>query len=242
MEGINIWNMYNIYRKKIIILFIACLGLNSSFGQGKNNQFYDYGRWIHFGFTVGTNFSGLSYDFSNTWYNQKIIHGVIIDDVPGITIGAVSDLHMGEFFHLRFIPSLILTQRNVHYNTTGDTVAAKQVESAIVEFPLLLKFCSERHNNIAFYVIGGGKFGWDLSSDYKAVKNPINPKIALIPQNYSYEFGAGLDMYYPLFKFSPEIKISRGLNNVLFNDKTIYTNIFSRFRSNFIFISFYFEG
>ena len=234
--------MHVVHRKKIGLLFIAMITYASSFGQGKNNPFYDYARKIHFGFTIGTNFSTFKYDFSNAFYNQKNIHSIELQQIPGITLGAVSDLHLGEFFHLRFIPSLVLTQRNVKFNSAGDTIPIKQVESAIVELPLLLKVCSERHNNVSFYVIGGGKFGYDLSSDYKAAKDPINPKLALLPQNYSYEFGAGLDMYFPLFKFSPEIKLSRGFNNVLYKDGTIYTDIFSRFRSNFMFISFYFEG
>ncbi len=234
--------MHLVHRKKIVLFFIAFLAFTSAFGQGKNNPFYDYNRKIHFGFMIGTDFSDFKYDFSNSWYSQKTIHTVEVQHVPGITLGAVSDIHLSEHFHLRFIPTLVLTQRNVKYGTTGDTVAPKQVESAIVEFPLLLKFASERHNDVAFYVIGGGKFGWDLSSDFKAVKNPLNPKLAVIPQNFSYEFGAGLDMYFPLFKFSPEIKLSRGINNVLYKDGTIYTDIFSRFRSNFLFISFYFEG
>ena len=234
--------MYHIYRKKIVLLFLACFAFAQSYGQGGNNLFSEYSRRIHFGFFVGTNVSDFKYDFSPAWYAQSVIHRINIEHIPGITIGAVSDLHFGEYFHIRFLPSLILTQRNVIYTVTGDSVAPKQVESAIVEFPVLLKLASERHTNVAFYVIGGGKFGWDLSSDYKAVKNPINPKLALLPPNYSYEFGAGLDMYFPLFKFSPEIKLSRGINNVLFNDNTIYTNIFSRFRSNVIFFTFYFEG
>lgn len=234
--------MYHIHRKKIITLLCIVLFSSNVFGQGMNNFRYDYARWIHFGFTVGTNFSTLKYDLSKTWYEQKAIHAVKVEQLPGITIGAVADLHLGEYFDLRFIPSLILTQRNLIYSVTGDTVQPKQIESAIVEGPLLLKFKSERHRNIRFYVIGGGKYGYDLSSNYKAVKDPLNPKVALLPHNFSYEFGAGLDMYFPFFKFSPEIKLSRGINNVLARDDKIYTQIFDRFRSNFIMISLYFEG
>jgi hypothetical protein len=234
--------MYNLYSKKIIVFAFLLFAGKAAFGQGQNNPFYDYARVLHFGFTLGTNIGDLKYDFSDEWYAQKGISAVHVHQLPGITLGAVSDLHLGEYFDIRFIPSLLLAQRNITFSTVGDTVPVKQIESALVEFPILLKIKSERHNNVRFYAIMGGKFGYDLSSNYKAVLNPINPKIALYPQNYSYEFGAGFDLYYPLFKFSPEIKLSRGLNNVLFHDKTIYTNIFSKFRSNFIMISLYFEG
>jgi hypothetical protein len=38
----------------------------------------------------------------------------------------------------------------------------------------------------------------------------------------SLEAGIGLDLYFPLFKFSPEIRFSRGITNVLDNTQNAY--------------------
>jgi hypothetical protein len=172
---------------------------------------------------------------------------------PGFTVGPVINLHIGstrsrlrEHFDVRLIPSLVLSYRSIFYTLNNNTDVEKKIESAIIEFPLLLKFKSDRFGNMRFYTIGGFKYGFDLSSDAKAIPNPNNPRVAVYPHNFSYEVGTGLDLYFPFFKFSPEVKISRGLNNVLVPSRppgsNIYTDIFSRFRSNFMFFSLYFEG
>jgi hypothetical protein len=245
-------NIYYIYREKIAATTLALLLSCGAFGQALNKQFYDYDRWIHFGFTLGTNYSVLKYNYSPLWYSQtppNMVLRVSSQGSPGITLGAVSDLHLGssksfwrDHFDLRFIPSLVLSERQFVYTMYDSTTEKKTIESALVEFPLLLKMKSDRFGNVRFYAIGGGKYSYDLSSTAKAAKNPQNPKVSIYPSNLSYEFGAGLDLYFPYFKFSPEIKVSQGINNILVPDNTIYSGIFSSFRSNFVYFSLYFEG
>jgi hypothetical protein len=245
-------NINNIYGKKIGVFVIALFISGNVLGQALNKQFYDYDRFIHFGFTIGTNYSVLKYDFSSQWYHQNPSDTVLrisSQGSPGITLGAVADLHLGskksfwrDHLDLRFIPSLVLSERQLVYTMKDSTVIKKTIESALVEFPLMIKFKSDRFQNLRFYVIGGGKYSYDLSSTAKASKNPQDPKVSIYPNNYSYEFGAGLDLYFPYFKFSPEIKLSQGINNILVPDNTIYSGVFTRFRSNFIYFSLYFEG
>jgi len=249
METPHIRNIYYIHSKKIILALFALLFTGNVFGQALNKAFFDYDRFIHFGFTIGFNYSTLKYDPSPLWTTQKQVLSVSSQGSPGITLGGVADLHLGskksyfrEHFDLRIIPSLVLTERQFVFNFVNDSLVTKTIESAFVEVPVLLKLKSDRVGNIRFYVIGGGNVAYDLSSTANAIKNPTDPKISLVPLNYSYEFGAGLDLYFPYFKFSPEIKVSQGINNVLSPDNTIFSGIFSRMRSNFIYFSLYFEG
>lgn len=240
-KGINI--------KVVILAVFLCftsLGLKA---QGKNKPFYDYSRWIHFGFTIGTNYSRFKYDFSPEWYKQDTFLRVNSLGFPGITLGAVANLHVGsprgylrEHFDLRFIPTLVLTQRKIQYTFYDTFSDGKTIESALLEAPLLLKFKSDRFGNVRFYTVAGFKYSYDLASEYKASRNPADPKVAVYPANYSYEYGFGLDLYFPYFKFSPEVKLSKGINNLLVPDVSPFTNVFSRFRSNFIYFSLYFEG
>ncbi|MCX6352808.1 MAG: porin family protein [Bacteroidetes bacterium] len=243
MHTTHFRDMQHLHRAKIVALFfVAFLMATNAFAQGQNKPFYDYGRKLHFGFTVGTSISNFKYDWSPKWYTQDTISTVNIRRLPGITLGAVGDFHMGEYWDIRLVPSLVLSQRNLEYKFNNGDIVTKQVESAIVEMPVLLKLKSERHQNIRMYLIAGGKYGYDLGSDYRAIKNPNDIKVAIKPNNYSYEIGTGLDLYFPYFKFSPEIKLTKGLTNILVPDDKPYTNIFSRFRSNFVFFSLYFEG
>jgi hypothetical protein len=233
----------------LLIPFFILFSYSRVNGQSENKPFYDYSRTIHFGFTIGTNYSRLKYDFSPSWYGQDSIKRVQSLGSPGLTLGAVANLHLGstrsylrEHFDLRLIPTLVLTQRRFLYTFRDSSVVTKTVESALVEAPLLIKFKSDRFGNVRFYTVAGINYSYDLSSEYKATKNPNNPKVAIYPNNLNYEYGVGLDMYFPFFKFSPEIKLSKGINNVLVPDVTPYSNIFSRLRSNFIYFSLYFEG
>ncbi|MDQ3073971.1 MAG: outer membrane beta-barrel protein, partial [Bacteroidota bacterium] len=168
---------------------------------------------------------------------------------PGFTLGGIIDYHIGgkrsylrEHLDLRLIPSIVLTTRRINYTTVTDQSVEKEIESALLELPLLLKFKSVRFTNMRFYVIGGVKYSYDLASDVNSARDPFNPKVAIQAHNYSYEMGTGLDIYFEYFKFSPEIKISRGINNVLVQDNSRFTRIFSGFRSNFLYLSFCFEG
>jgi hypothetical protein len=232
-----------------ILLLITLSSFSQSKAQGLNKPFYDYSRVIHFGFQIGTSYGRLKYDFSPLWYAQDTFLSVSSVGSPGFTIGAVANLHLGstrsylrEHFDLRFIPALVLTQRNFIYTFRDSTTTTKTVESALIEGPLLLKFKSDRFTNVRFYTVAGINYSFDLSSEYKATKNPNNPKVAIVPNQLSYEYGVGLDLYFPFFKFSPEIKLSKGINNVLVPDVSPYSGIFSRLRSNFIYFSLYFEG
>lgn len=214
-----------------------------------NKPFYDYSRRIHFGFTIGSSFSRFKYDFSPQWYTQDTFARVNSLGYPGITLGAVANLHLGstrsylrEHFDVRFIPALVLAERRIRYTFYDSFMQEKKVESALVEAPLLLKFKSERHRNVRFYIIGGLKYSYDLASDHKATRDPSDPKVIIKPHTFSYEYGTGLDLYFPFFKFSPEVKVAKGMNNVLMPDQAAYSSVFNRFRSNFVYFSLFFEG
>ena len=55
------------------------------------------------------------------------------------------------------------------------------------------------------------------------------------------EIGFGIDFYLEYFKFSPQIKISYGLLNLLTEDNTIFTNSINRLTTNGWMLSFTFE-
>lgn len=226
---------------KVILIFLLISTTFMLMSQTRNLERFDYGRKIHFGFTLGTNVSNFKYEFSPKFYQNKELLKVEIVRYPGITFGAISDLHFGEYFDLRLLPSLVLSERRVIYNFVNSS-RTLSVESVFFELPALVKFKSYRHGNVRFYVIGGSKFSYDFGSDASSVRDPNNPILAVKPVSFAYEFGCGLDMYFYFFKFSPEIKLSKGINNILDPYNDVYSNIFDKFFSNFIFISFHFEG
>ena len=59
--------------------------------------------------------------------------------------------------------------------------------------------------------------------------------------DFLYELGFGVDIYFEFFKFSPEIKASFGLNNILVNDDTQFTDIIDKIYTKAFLLSFTFE-
>ena len=108
---------------------------------------------------------------------------------------------------------------------------------------MTLKFKSLRINdgNTRAYVIGGAKFIWDLASQEKIQEREGEVVLKLKKIDYAYEFGVGFDFYLEFFKFSPELKVSFGLNDQLVRDETIFTQSISALKSKTILLSLHFE-
>ena len=242
MERINIWNMHCIHRKKIALIAIAMFLSLGTFAQNQNWIHWDTERKIHFGFLLGTNFATFKYTPSDYFYKQDTIKKIDMIRYPGISLGAVADVHIGKRFDFRFTPTLTITERRINYTFDSSVQIQKNVESALVEFPLLFEIHSDRPGNVRLYCVGGFKFSYDLASNAFNTRNPADPNIAVYPINLYYEFGAGLDLFYPYFKFSPEIKLARGINDIFAPHNDTYNNVFSKLRSNVLYFTLYFEG
>ena len=60
--------------------------------------------------------------------------------------------------------------------------------------------------------------------------------------NMAFDIGIGLDLYFPLFKFSPEIRYSAGLRNMLSDKENIYNVNLDRLVTNNFAFFITFEG
>ena len=178
---------------------------------------------IHFGFALGINSSRFVIDRVGDFKIRDTIYNVESDPVSGFNLGILSNLRIGNYFDLRFIPTLSFCQRNLNYNFIyNDTTKAFvpiSVESTYLEFPINLKFKSKRIDNYRIYVLAGWKYQFDMVSQAK-VKKSDKDIIKLNKNDYGYEIGLGFDFYLTYFKFSPEIKMYTGLSNLLVKENT----------------------
>tara|TARA_B110000967_G_scaffold200397_1_gene236145 strand:+ start:1479 stop:2192 length:714 start_codon:yes stop_codon:yes gene_type:complete len=228
----------------IILLFI---GASNSYAQKikkpQNLVRYDFQK-LHFGFTIGIN----ELDFnikknSNTLSNDSLLT-LLSNSQKGFNLGIVSNLRIGKFTDLRFIPTLVFGERNLNYgfidsNGVSDE-RVKRIESTLIDFPIYIKYKSARYNNFRTYVIGGVKYSIDVASQDKI--NDEGQEIVKLKKNdLMGEIGFGFDFYLEYFKFSPQIKLSYGILNLLSNDDTVYTQSINHLSTNGWMISFTFE-
>ena len=205
---------------------------------------YDKEKKIHFGFILGLNVTDFYIKRKGIFNNSDSLYSVESAKQAGFNLGIVSDLHLGDNFDLRFIPDLSFAQRNLNYviyvNGVKYKTVIKKVESTFLEFPLELKFKSKRINNYRIFVLGGGKYSIDMVSQAK-VRNKDKEYVKLRKNDFGYTIGAGMDFYMELFKFSIELKMYNGLNNLLVKDPSIYSRTLDKLNSKIFLINFTFE-
>ena len=145
---------------------------------------------------------------------------------------------------LRFVPALIFGERHLEYGFLDSlenyTNEIKRIESTLLDFPIYIKYKSERYNNIRTYVMGGIKYSMDIASQDEI--DDEGQKIVKLKKNdLMGEIGFGIDFYLEYFKFSPQIKLSQGFINLLKTDQSIYTQSISNLATNGWMLSFTFE-
>jgi hypothetical protein len=235
----------------LFVTAVVCLGsAGRAKAQGRivteNLPNFDLHRF-HFGFL-------LSYNTSD--FYMKLKPGALgtdsllfVDHVrqPGFNLGIVASLNMNKNLSLRLLPTLSFQDRILRYGfrRQNGTVADfdKTVESTYLEFPLHLKFRSDRIRNFAVYMLAGGKFGIDMATK-KDVNNDIDDEIVVKLEKYDYsvDVGAGCDMFLPYFKFGMELKHSIGIPNVAIDDGTKFSTPIESIRTKVWVLTFTFEG
>lgn len=253
--------------KTAIFLILALACANGAQAQRRKViylQTYDWAPY-HWGFLLGANCmtfnstlqdnyqdiehpaSQLPQDYrpgSPQDHTYTILGVEPVTNYAGFSIGIIGDTRLGDFFNLRFIPTLTIGPHRIikyRYYLDADkdheeSVLSEDKNSNFFEFPLHVKYRSKRYNNVGAYLIGG-----------------INPRIYLIRESKQFnqgdpaliqtkrgdvalDLGAGYDIYNQWFKMGIEIKFSFGLINVLKTDETsmncIYNVPFKEIKNN----------
>ena len=110
----------------------------------------------------------------------------------------------------------------------------------MLDFPIHIKYKSARYNNFRAYLIGGIKYSLDIASQDK-IDDEGKEIVKLKKNDLMGELGFGLDFYLEYFKFSPQIKISYGILNLLKKDQSVYTQSIKSLNTNGWMLSFTFE-
>lgn len=236
---------------KLRIILCFCLIMLATLGFAQRTKSLNLATYdkevLHFGFSLGINKA----DFVLTPATESVKPDSVlaVHSVPdwGFNLGIISDLRIHAYATLRFLPGLTFQGRILEYDIDSTTVpgysayyvAKKKVESTLLDFPVNLKIRSERLNNMAAYLLVGGKFSIDLASQAKT-KNPDIVK--LNSKDFSFEAGFGLDFYLEYFKLSTEIKFSAGLKDRLFHENTTWSMPIEKLATKVWLFSLNFEG
>lgn len=245
MQRINFWHKLHLQRYKILIV---CLLLSAGFnGYGqkkwveKNNPNYD-DRKLTYGFLIGLHTTTYQLKYSDAFVDSSLynnMHSITPRWKPGFSLGFIVNYRINEYLDFRLTPKVGFYEHEVKYAFTDNTPdETRLVETTMVELPVLLKYKSERRGNVRMYMIGGFKPAYQASGQ-RELENTESLEVKTT--NLSLEAGFGFDLYYPLFKFSPEIRFSRGIADILENRSNAFGHPLRRVNTNTITIYFLFQ-
>lgn len=232
-------------KKYLLILSFILLGFKG-FSQSSPPNMPEFDeKTIHIGVTFGYNslYSNMVGTTSLPMYDS--IMGFYSESSPGLAIGLSADLRLLPFLHLRFIPTLILSERTFVYDVikNNELIARRNsLEVIYLEAPLELKIQSKRYHNFRPYLIGGGKFVYDMGSIKRKKLKPEEYLMKLENKEFFYTLGVGFDFYLPMCKIGIEFKSSFGLTDILdHNFNNAYTDCLNKIKSQVFYINLTFE-
>jgi hypothetical protein len=245
MPASNIWSKFPLLRAKVVVtgaLLVLALGAHAQFFKWarQHNPNYDE-RFISYGFMIGLHTSAYQLQYSDRFVTQDFdtVHSVITPFLPGFSLGFLVNMSLNSDLDLRLMPKAGFYNHRVEYRYTNRTVKEQLVETTLMEFPLLLKYKSARRGNVRMYMVGGVTPAFELSGQNDAQSGTTGLDIR--KQNLSLDAGIGFDFYFPMFKFSQEIRFSRGISNMLGASPSPFTEPIRRLNTNTISVYFIFQ-
>jgi len=199
-------------------------------------------RRFHFGINIGTQITGAAVRtipdlralLPDTIYSVTPVWS------PGFTMGIETNMRLTENLDLRFTPQLSLCSRTLLFERPGGRVDKFDIEATFIEFPVYIKFKTNRINNFRAYVLGGAKYVYDISNKIQA-ENAADYPVKFGAHDAQAEAGLGFDFYLPYFKFSAQVKGSFGVVNLHYPENNMYNRSIEGLYARGVFITFLFE-
>ncbi len=176
-------------------------------------------RRLNFGFFIAPLVSGyrekLTDEFINTpnfvpddLENPDVLVNVNPKASLGFAVGFYASLRLTEFLDLRVHTNAAFYERQIEYEFQSGEVINKVIESPMFELPILFKYRSQIRGLHNMYMVAGIKPAFVLSrrTDEEANVRPANTDLSI-------EYGLGFDVFFPFFRFAPELRFSHGLIN-----------------------------
>ena len=244
--------MYNISRYQIVLLLaLFFLGfsdskLNAQFVAKDNYNYLDFQKKpYYFGMSFSYNKSGYRIDKNRAFSNSQNINVVESESGPGVSLQMIGNLKIGEYFDFRTTPGFTFAERNFIFDTNIDMtpLVEKKVESVFFDMPFQVRFKSAPYKDKRLYVMAGVKYTYDVQSNSRTRENLAEDLILISPHDYHIEYGAGIQIFFPFFIFSPEIRMSQGISNIhIYKDTLEESSVLEAVKSRMFSIAFHFEG
>lgn len=228
----------------LCLIGLLPLTVHGQVNKGNHNFREFQSKPYYFGLTFGYNHSNFQLLPSKSFIlndSFNIAQGL---GGPGLNVSIVANMKLGEYFDFRFLPGFSFVGRKFFYVNAFDEVEQTiPIESVLVQLPFQVRFKSDPFHDMRMFVLAGAKYTYDVASNARIREAQANRIIRISPHEYSVEIGAGCQFFFPFFIFSPEIKYSQGIGNILiYNNKLSQSSVLEKVLSRTFTISLHFEG
>ena len=238
--------MCHLSRLQIIFILVSsifCVENIDAQLYRSNQNFQEFqSKPYYFGITLGTTNSRYKVfhgeNFTNGSETIAVAEGL---RAPGFNVQVITNLKIGDYFDFRFLPGFSFVERAIELKNFAGDPRQRRIDSVFAEAPFLVRYKSAPYKDKRAFVVAGIKYSYDVlnNSASEETENLIN----ISPHDFQIEIGAGLQMFFPYFIFSPEIKFSQGIGNILIsNNQSEDARIIEKILSRILTISFHFEG
>ena len=216
MKKIPLSKLY--FLTTLLLVLAQCV-----FAQQTRRQFQgDYdAKAMKFGYFLGLTNSNFKVKFNNYFVNKDNYYSITSPSIFGLKMGGLVNFRINDYFDFRVLPTVAIYSRKIDYKFIDTTLpdgdpkrfgeTAQSRETAWFEIPLMLKYKSERRRNVRAYVFGGVRYGVETNPVNKKKKQQFITK----GNDFSIEYGTGIEFFREYFKFAPEITFSHGINNLV---------------------------
>lgn len=219
MQTTNIWHKLHLYSFKVIVVLIIGICLNSTQSGAQvrgtlNLPNFDE-QFVHYGFLIGGHTSRFRLKYSDEFTTPAMdsVHSVLPTQKAGFKIGFIVNFHLFQYLDVRLSPTFSFYQLGLDYRYDNGEVLQELRDPTYFELPVMIKYKSVRRENRAIYLLAGLTPAVKVSGNKK--QEDSTERLLIEKLNLSLDVGVGLDLFQPLFKFSPEVRYSFGLLNVL---------------------------
>lgn len=201
---------------------VLAAGLTSSVQAQRFSRSYNAGgvdlQTISFGFLIGMNVADVRAqlgDFPLEVPNDptgRMLENIRVESQPGLNLGLVVNVNLGDNVDLRLSPQVSLQQRNFFFQFSDGQEQLRVLESSYLQVPLLFKYKSDVYRDYRVFVSTGPMVSINLSSEENVANDPQLLKITKSDLNWVFTFG--FDLYGDKVKLTPEIFYHVGLSDV----------------------------
>jgi Outer membrane protein beta-barrel domain len=244
MHTTHVWDLFDLYWKKIVIgLLISCGLFLSATAQTagyfrKHQEYYD-DKPIHYGFLFALPVTRFHLVHDNSFLTQDTTNRITAPVTIGFRFGFVMNGYLNDHWDIRTTPSVSLYNRAVEYEYSNGTKRRELREATWIEIPLLFKYKSQRRANSRMYMIAGATFGFETNVRKRQVagSDRLNAKSA----DLTVDYGFGFEQFLAYTKFSPELRFSHGIVNLYRTNDPNSTGSIRRLTSHTVTLYLMFE-